>query len=414
MQAGRPLRRQAGHRGAQVRILIVNTDYPAFLRQLYAATPGLDSASYERQLAVRNASLFGVFDAYSQGFVANGHEAREVHANNGLMQRQWAKEAGKRPPRSWKWPARLDFLARRVAHRLMPLPFDTSHVLRSPFDIAPWRLPDILLAQVRAYRPDVVLNQSVSEVGSDILDRLRPYTRLIVGQIASPMPDNEDYHAYDLMVSSLPNFVVHYRRQGLNAELNRLGFDRRVLAAIGTPARDVDVSFVGSLSPAHPGRAKLVEWLAGQTELDIWGNGLDQFPPDLPVHRRYHGEAWGADMFRVLARSRITVNNHIAIAEEYANNMRLYEATGMGALLVTDRKSNIADIFEPGREVVCYDSQQECLELIAYYRAHEDERARIAAAGQRRTLEQHSYRHRTAELAGLFGTALRGGMRHAA
>jgi spore maturation protein CgeB len=86
----------------------------------------------------------------------------------------------------------------------------------------------------------------------------------------------------------------------------------------------------------------------------------------------------------------------------------------MGALLVTDRKSNIADMFEPGKEVVCYDSQEECLDLIAYYRDHEDERARIAAAGQRRTLAQHTYRHRTAELAGLFNEALRPGMRNAA
>jgi spore maturation protein CgeB len=385
-----------------LRILIINTDYPAFLKQHYKAHAGLAEASFDYQMKVRNASLFGVFDAYSEGFKANGHEAWEVHANNGLLQRQYMIERNRRPPRQFRLPSRIEFMARRIARHVLPLPIDTRDVLRSPFDISPWQLADILLAQVRDYRPDVILNQSVSEVGSDILARMKPYVKPIVGQIASPMPNDEDYHAYDLMISSLPNFVEHYRKLGIPAELNRLGFDRRVLDVVSVPVRDTEVSFVGSLSPAHPVRARLIEWLAGQTRLDIWGNGLDQFPKESAINLHYHGEAWGIDMFTALARSKITVNNHIGIAENYANNMRLYEATGMGCLLLNDRKSNIADMFEPGREIVCYDSPEECLDLIRYYSKNVAERERIAAAGQRRTLAEHSYVNRTAELAELF------------
>jgi spore maturation protein CgeB len=389
-----------------VRVLIINTDYPAFLRKLYGNRAGLAEASFAHQMMARNASFFGVFDAYSKGFEANGHEGWEVHANNGHLQQRWMTEAGKRPSMQCKMSARLEFLVRRLA-RFLPLPFDTRNVLRSPFDIAPWRLPDILLEQARSYQPDVILNQSVSEVGSDILELMRPYTRLIVGQIASPMPDDEDYRAYDLMISSLPNFVEHYRKLGIRSELNRLAFDRRVLDAVGSPARDVEVSFVGSLSLAHPARAELIESLAERTELSIWGNGLEQFASDSPVNRCYHGESWGVDMFTVLARSKITINNHIGIAENFANNMRLYEATGMGSLLISDLKSNIADMFEPGKEIVCYQSTEECLDLIRHYRKNDIERQRIAAAGQWRTLADHSYESRTAELVRLFMAHLR-------
>ena len=108
--------------------------------------------------------------------------------------------------------------------------------------------------------------------------------------------------------------------------------------------------------------------------------------------------------FTALARSKITVNNHIGIAENHANNMRLYEATGMGCLLLNDRKSDIAEMFEPGREIVCYDSPEECLDLIRYYSKNASERERIAAAGQQRTLSEHTYINRTAELAALFRT----------
>jgi hypothetical protein len=385
-----------------LRVLIVNTDYPAFLKQHYNRHPALAEESFDAQVAARNASFFGVFDAYSKGFEANGEEAWEVHANNGLLQRRYMVERGRHPDRRWKLPLRAERFARRVIRRLAPFLMRDRDVLRSPFDVSPWELPKILLAQVEDFRPDVILNQAVSEVRSELLLQMKPYTKLIVGQIASPLPDNEDYRAYDLMISSLPNFVEHYRKLGIPAQLNRLGFDRRVLQPVGAPARDVDVSFVGSLSLAHPERARLVEWLAAQTRLDIWGNGIGQFPSSSAINRHYHGEVWGIDMFTALARSKITVNNHIDIAGNHANNMRLYEATGMGCLLLTDRKSDIAELFEPGREIICYDSAEECLELIHYYSKNETERARIAAAGQQRTITQHSYVSRTAELLDIF------------
>lgn len=385
-----------------MRILIINTDYPAFLKQHYGIHPDLADASVDHQMEARNASFFGVFDAYSHGFKACGHDAWEVHANNGLLQRQYMIERGRKPPRPSALPGKLGHIVRRASRRLFPTPATTRDTLRSPFDIAPWRLDQILIAQVRDFRPDVILNQSVSEVGSDLLEQIKPYAKLIVGQIASPLPDNEDYRAYDLMISSLPNFVSYYRKRGLAAELSRLAFDGRVLDHVSPPERDCEVSFVGSLSPAHPARARLIEWLSGQTDLSIWGNGIDQFPAESPVRRRYHGEAWGTDMFAALGRSKITINNHIGIAENYANNMRLYEATGMGCLLLSDLKSNIAEIFEPDQEIVCYAAPEECLDLIRYYTRNAAERSRIAKAGRRRTLSEHTYLNRTKELVAMF------------
>ena len=60
------------------RFLIVNTDYPGFLESLYSAHSGLEDESYDRQLAVRNASLFGVSDFYPRNLVDLGHPAIEV------------------------------------------------------------------------------------------------------------------------------------------------------------------------------------------------------------------------------------------------------------------------------------------------------------------------------------------------
>ena len=46
--------------------------------------------------------------------------------------------------------------------------------------------------------------------------------------------------------------------------------------------------------------------------------------------------------------------------------MRLFEATGAGACLITDRKVNLPAMFEPDVEVVTYSSVEECSEKVRY------------------------------------------------
>jgi len=52
-------------------------------------------------------------------------------------------------------------------------------------------------------------------------------------------------------------------------------------------------------------------------------------------------------MYNVLKNSKITLNNHIGIAGCFAGNMRLFEATGVGTLLITDWKTNLKEMFKP-------------------------------------------------------------------
>ena len=77
-----------------MRILVLNSDYPRFLSWFYRRQPGLEHASYDAQMAVRNASLFGVADFYSRNFSALGHAAAEIHVNNPYLQSAWAREHG--------------------------------------------------------------------------------------------------------------------------------------------------------------------------------------------------------------------------------------------------------------------------------------------------------------------------------
>lgn len=74
--------------------------------------------------------------------------------------------------------------------------------------------------------------------------------------------------------------------------------------------------------------------------------------------------------------------------------MRLFEATGMGACLLTDRASNLSELFEADREVVTYGSADECVEKALYLLSHDAERESIARAGHARTMKEHTLAHR--------------------
>jgi len=271
-------------------------------------------------------------------------------------------------------------------------------VLRSLDSQRSW-FYDILAAQVKHYKPDVLLNQSMSAIRSDFLKEIKPYVRLLVGQhAASRLSDAEDFSCYDLIVSSFPPTVEYFCRKGIPAELHRLGFEPRVLSYLEAKGRIFDVTFIGSFSHVHSSRVGLLEFLCGWfPNLRIWSPAIEHLPPASPIRSCYEGRAWGRHMYQVLQDSRITLNHHGEIAP-YANNMRLYEATGVGTMLLTDWKENLHEMFEPGKEVVAYHTPEECAELTTYYLEHEDERKAIARAGQERTLRDHTYSHRMREL----------------
>ncbi len=385
-----------------MKFVILNCDYPEFLTWLYAQRRGLERQHYEEQIRVRNESLFGVADFYSRNLRELGHEAFDIHVNNEFMQGAWAREHGirfeTRPSSGMTWRARLQrikYLASQTPlRRLKPI---VQPVLRRLNGQTSWFF-DILEAQIKYYRPDVVINQDMARVNGRFLQDLKPYLRLLVGQIASPLPAGEEFNSYDLIVSSLPNLVGYFRSKGVPSELHAFGFEPGVLKKLGESNKDISVSFVGSLSWDHESRIRLLEHLCDRLHVQVWGQGVEGLNGKSAIRRNYMGRAWGIEMYRVLRRSRITLNHHIGMAEAYANNMRLFEATGVGSLLVTDWKENLPEMFDPGKEVVTYRSPEECAEMIEYYLDHEEEREAIARAGQRRTLREHTYGQRIQEL----------------
>lgn len=341
------------------RILFVDTMYPAFLESFRSKNADLENASHDDYLSRLLDSRFGDSDYYTEGMRRAGWDALQFVVNCPDLQARWARERGSNS-----------------------------------------REEDLIVEQIADYGPDVVYFQDLSVATRSLLERVGKIAGLCIGQIASPVPAVAHLAGLHGIFTSFPHWVDRFRCGGLKSWYMPLAFDPRNLECI--PAeRDVEVSFVGGLTPEHSRRASSLEEIAGRVHVDFWGYGAERLPEGSAIRRNWRGEAWGREMFAVLGRSSITLNQHIDCAEEWANNMRLFEATGCGALLLTDEKANLGELFVPGVEIETWTSPGEAVEKIRYYREHPDLARRIAQAGQTRTLKDHGYgqrMERTAEI----------------
>ncbi len=349
--------------------MFVQTYYNQFLDDLYRRTPHLDALSFDDQLATILKTRFGVSDAYSAGLRPLGCECVDVVCNADILQTQWAKE----------------------------------HGLQLTGNIHDQRR-QILTAQVKHYQPQVLYMFEWSPLGDAFLASIKTSVRTLIGQIASPLPANRTFDAYDLIISSWPPIVDHFRSKNIAAQYLQLGFDERVLDEVNSTTKHYDVSFIGGFAPSHRDRIAWLESLLEKCDIDIFAYGIETVPKSSPIHNHYRGQAWGLTMYQAIAESRMTLNRHARIDiggqvnSSFANNMRLYEATGVGTCLLTETKDNLANFFAIEDEMMTYTNTDDCVNTIESLLNSDDRREAIAQAGQRRTLADHTYKHRMKEL----------------
>ena len=348
-----------------MRILIVDTFYGPYLERLYAGS-SLAQQTWAEQQKAHFAGGFGTGNAYSHGLALLGVDAIEIVANSPVLQQAWARE---------HQPA------------LLQLPPGMQQLLA------------ILEAQIRWWKPTVLYVQDINWLPAVFLLHVKPFLEMVVGQNACPLAQGLDLSPYDLLLTSLPHYVGRFRNQGVQADYFPIGFDQRLLQRHQTDTpRPHALTFVGGLGGYHSQGTRMLEGIARELPLQVWGYGGHQLPANSTLRQRWRGEAWADEMYGLLARSQITLNRHIDIAEGYANNMRLYEATGMGACLLTDEKVNLPYLFEPDQEVVTYSSPDEAVSKLKQLLAEPKAASAIAVRGQARTLEHHTYTQRMAEL----------------
>ncbi len=312
------------------KIFICDTLYDDFIRTV----PFDSSGTYEGELQKVMDRKFGTFDAYSRNLNTLGWQTMDWISNHQPLCELW------------------------------------------PHDIGP----------LSYFKPDVIFLQ-------DLSIQIPRGDYLIAGQCSCRFPEEKDLKKCNVIFTSIPTHITTFEEMGIHSVYLPLAFDPTVLAEQGE--RDLDVVFVGGLghNSFWENGTPLMELIASEFRERFAWYGYQTGPVSDQLKSRWMGTAWGTDMYRLYQRAKLVINRHGEISQGYSNNLRLYEATGCGALLLTEQSKNIWHLFS-GREVVAYLTPDDAVQKIKHYLAHEDERAFIAANGQKRTLSDHTYAKR--------------------
>jgi len=202
---------------------------------------------------------------------------------------------------------------------------------------------------------------------------------------------------FDLVVVSSKSTLATLHEADMDKAIHLpFGCDPKIHRSLNVE-KTMDVSFVGTW---YPERSKLLSKLA-KCDLRIWGAYWRT--PFVARRVRRHlvsGAAYGEEYVRILNRSRITINMHHATdsSPEGKPNMRVFEASGCGSFQLTDSAPGLTSAFEPNKEIVCYNSPEELVDLVSYYIDAKEERNEIARAAQHRAYAEHTYVNRVASL----------------
>lgn len=215
---------------------------------------------------------------------------------------------------------------------------------------------------------------------------------------------------YDFVFTLELNCVDFYRKHGSrNVYYLPLAADTRVFnPRCVTPSFRKEISFIGT---AYWKRVKFFEpiipFLASRdTHINGWW--WDRLSNYHLIAKKIALNDWVSPgkTASYYAGSKIVINLHRSVDEDSWNanrmyripalsiNPRTYEVNACATLQLTDERSELKNMYIPGKEIETYSSAQELVEKVNYYLEHENERRTIAWNGYRRTLQDHTYSKR--------------------
>lgn len=397
-----------------MKILRITTAYPIYIKKLYSQSVLSENEDFRTQYKKLCFQCYGWADFWSRAFGKLGYECWEPVANVEPLQKKWAQENGYK------------------------------------FDEKNWLL-DIQTEQAKRYKPDILFINDYSTYNYNFITELRkkvPSIKFVMGWCGAPYSDVSVFNAYDLLLTNLPSYYKSFTSMGHKCSLVRHAFDPEILNRIGKTEKSGEFSFLGSVvkgSEYHNERIQLLTYLVSKTDIKIYsdlqpenfsiyksvkrkkfiqdflnfflsGKGryvlslrkrvnrmfklesdyammMKDWHSEELVKRAYPG-LFGLDMYRKLASSGVTLNQHIDISRGSSNNMRLYEATGVGTCLLTDWSEDLAEKFEDGKEVVSYKSKEELLEKLKFLRSNPGKVEEIGRNAQARTLRENNFFNR--------------------
>jgi len=240
-------------------------------------------------------------------------------------------------------------------------------------------LEQILLAQIEHHRTEVFYNLDPMRYDSTFVTKLPGCVQKSIGWRAAPS-GSADLTKYDLVVCNFPSILDDWRQKGCRVAYFFPAHDPVMDVYAGARTDDHDLIFIGGFSRHHVKRAEALRAAASapgirarfhleDSRLTRLANSLP-FIPGLRFYRHPKeirtiraDPLYGREAYAAFAKTRIVFNGAVDMAGEDRGNMRCFEATGCGAVLLTDA-GRYPEGFVDGETMVTYSSPRQISELI--------------------------------------------------
>jgi len=362
-----------------MKILFIDSVYSRILDEINRSVN--KSLKYNEILKRISDLEFGTASHYSKAFNEFGFESRHIYLNIENLQQSYSGDNRTTPKFVWE---KHNVFVRLNLSSLKLFSIDQPY--------------KIIKNQILDFKPDIIVIQDIAAFSPEFIYSLKSYCKIIAGEIASNLPPKKFLLVYDCLFSASPNLVNYFQKIGIISFYLPLAFDPSILdevsKSLGVRRPDIDISFVGSISNHSSNTLELLRHVSTLTDkFRIYGFADEKILRKFGLDRYYHGQAWGIEMFKILYRSKISLNRHINMAGDFAANLRLFESTGMGSYLLTDYKPNLNLLF-PIQSISTYRNFDDIRRLINLAENNSSEIIDRSAKAQNHTLEFHNYKIR--------------------
>jgi Glycosyl transferases group 1 len=188
---------------------------------------------------------------------------------------------------------------------------------------------------------------------------------------------------FDLFLTNAPGCIPRYQALGARAEALPIATNEAFFHPV--PPRPELACEVLVLGRAHPDRVEPVRALVHGFDTHVYGEGWEE-----------HGIAsrgliYGDDVLAALNSARITVIFFRTGGGHALVKVGLFDFAAAGALVFTNRFSEVEPYLEYGREIVGFDSTEELLRQVRHYLDFPEEAEAVRRAGRARVLAEHTW-----------------------
>lgn len=240
-------------------------------------------------------------------------------------------------------------------------------------------LEQILLTQIEHHQTEVFYNLDPLRYGSSLVNKLPGCVKRSICWRAAPS-GAADLSGYSLVICNFPSILDDWKQKGCKTAYFAPAHDPVMDAFVGSRRNAVDLIFAGGFSQEHTRRTEMLRVAAAVPNLRVRFHledsrftrlatvlpfipGLGKYRHPSQIRALSDGPLYGRDLYEAFAGTRIVLNGAIDMAGEDRGNMRCFEATGCGALLLTD-SGRYPDGFVDGETMVTYSSSSQIPRLV--------------------------------------------------